>query len=105
DLDMNNGHASGTRVIEDACGTSQEGVLVVFGVDGNDAGLAIHAQDGGVSRIDRKYSGQIAPRAAEGFLPDSILIQRDPKTIGGRQYSCHNLTASYNEPSAFESYP
>jgi hypothetical protein len=77
DLDMNNGYASGTRVIEDACGTSQEGVLVVFGVDGNDAGLAIHAQDGGVSRIDRKYSGQIAPRAAAGFLPDSILIQRD----------------------------
>jgi len=61
DLDMDNGHAGGTRVIEDACGTSQEGVFVVFGVDGNDAGLAIHAQDGGVSRIDRKCSGQIAP--------------------------------------------
>ena len=27
DLDMDNGHAGGTRVIEDACGTSQEGVL------------------------------------------------------------------------------
>jgi len=61
DLDMDNGHAGGTRVIEDACGTSQEGVFVVFGVDGNDAGLAIHAQDGGVSRIDRKCIGQIAP--------------------------------------------
>jgi hypothetical protein len=48
--------------------------LCVFGVDGNDAGLAIHAQDGGVSRIDRKCSGHIAPHAAEGFLPDSILI-------------------------------
>jgi hypothetical protein len=39
DLDMDNGHAGGTRVIEDACDTSQEGVFVVFGVDGNDAGL------------------------------------------------------------------
>jgi hypothetical protein len=38
--------------------------------------LAIHAQDGGVSRIDRKCSGHIAPHAAEGFLPDSILIQQ-----------------------------
>ena len=75
DLDMDNGHAGGTRVVEDACGASQEGVFVVFGVDGNDAGLAIHAQDGGVSRKDRKYNGQIAPRAAEG-LPDSILIQQ-----------------------------
>src|SRR5580704_2443188 len=76
DLDMDNGHAGGTRVVEDACGTSQEGVFVVFGVDGNDAGLAIHAQDGGVSRIERKCSGHIAPHAAEGFLPDSILIQQ-----------------------------
>jgi hypothetical protein len=53
-------------VIEDACGTSQEGVFVVFGVDGDDAGLAIHAQDGCVSRIDGKCSSHIAPRAAEG---------------------------------------
>jgi hypothetical protein len=63
-------------VVEDACGTSQEGVFVLFGVDGDDAGLAIHAQDGGVSRIDRRCSGHIAPHAAEGFLPDSILIQQ-----------------------------
>jgi hypothetical protein len=77
DLDMDNGHAIGTRVNEDACGASQEGVFVVFGIDGNDAGLAIHAQDGGVSRIDRKCSGHIAPHAAGGFLLDSILIQRD----------------------------
>jgi len=76
DLDMDNGHAGGTRVVEDACGTSQEGVFVLFGVDGDDAGLAIHAQDGGVSRIDRRCSGHIAPHAAEGFLPDSILIQQ-----------------------------
>ena len=65
-----------TRVIEDACGTSQEGIFVLFGVDGNDAGLAIHAQDGGVSWIDRKCSGHVAPHPAEGFLPDSILIQQ-----------------------------
>jgi hypothetical protein len=77
DLDMDNGHAGGTRVCEDTCGTSQEGVFVVFRVDGNDAGLAIHAQDGGVSRIDRKCRGHIAPRAAECVLPDTILIQRD----------------------------
>lgn len=74
DLDMDNGHAGGTRVTEDACGTSQEGVFVVFGVDGNHAGLAIHAQDGGVSRIDRKCSGQIAPpigrRVPAGFHPN-----------------------------------
>jgi hypothetical protein len=58
-------------VIEDACGTSQEGVFVVFGVDGNNAGLAIHAQDGRVSRVERKCSGHIAPHTAEVFLPDS----------------------------------
>ncbi|HET7150175.1 MAG TPA: hypothetical protein VFI60_02095, partial [Candidatus Acidoferrum sp.] len=51
-------------------------VFVVFGVNGNDAGLAIHAKDGGVSRTDRKCSGHIAPHAAGRFLPDSILIQR-----------------------------
>ena len=67
DLDMDNGHAGGTRVVEDACGTSQEGVFVVFGVDGNDAGLAIHAQDGGLSRIERKCSGHIVLREAERF--------------------------------------
>ena len=64
-------------MIEDACRTSQEGVFVVFGVDGNDAGLAIHAQDGGVSWMDRKCSDHIAPHGAGGFLPDSILIQHD----------------------------
>jgi len=62
DLDMDNGYAGGTRVVEDTCGTSQEAVFVGFGVDGNDAGLAIHAQDGGVSRIDRKCSGHIDPQ-------------------------------------------
>ena len=76
-LDMDNGHAGSACVIKYASSTSEEGVFVVFGVDGNDAGLAIHAQDGGVSRIDRKCSGHIAPHAAGGFLPDSILIQHD----------------------------
>jgi threonine aldolase len=71
DLDTDNCHAGGTRVIEDACGTSQEGVFVVFGVDGNNAGLAIHAQDGRVSRVQRKCGGHIAPHTAEGFLQDS----------------------------------
>jgi hypothetical protein len=77
DSEMDNGHAAGTPVVEDACGTSQEGIFVVFGVDSNDTGLAIHAQDSGVSRIDRKCSDHIAPHAAGGFLLDSILIQRD----------------------------
>ena len=54
DLDMDNGHAGGTRVAENACGTSEEGVFIVFGVNGNAAGAA---------------------HAAGGFLPDSILIQ------------------------------
>jgi len=41
DLDMDNGKAGGACVIENACGTGKEGVFVVFGVDGNDAGLTI----------------------------------------------------------------
>ena len=75
DLEMDNGHAGGTRVVEDACGTSQKGFFVIFGVNGKDAGLTIHAQDRSVSRIDGKCSRHIAPMRAEEFLPDSILIK------------------------------
>ena len=61
DLDVDNRDASGTRVIEDSCGTSQEGVLVILRIDGNDAGLTVHAQDGGAGRIDRKCSSHDTP--------------------------------------------
>jgi hypothetical protein len=66
DLDMDNGHAGGTRVIEDACGTSQESVFVVFGGDGNDPSLAIQAENADVSRIDRKCSGLCTPKRWKG---------------------------------------
>jgi len=95
DLRVDNGHAAGTTVIEDACGTRQEGIFVVFGVDGNDAGLAIQTQDGGVSRTDRKCSDHIAPRGAGGFLQDSILIQRDRILVSclivGHKSTLHQL--------------
>jgi len=61
DLDVDNRHAGGTRVIEDACGTSQERVFVILRIDGNDAGLTVHAQDGGAGRIDRKCSSHDTP--------------------------------------------
>jgi hypothetical protein len=51
---MDYGHAAGTCMIEDTRGTSQEGVFVVFCIDGNDAGLAIHAQYCGM-RIQKGF--------------------------------------------------
>jgi hypothetical protein len=54
---MDNGHAGGTCMIEDICRPRQEGVFVVFGVNGNDGGLAIHAQDRGMRGIDGKCWG------------------------------------------------
>jgi|ERR1700730_5728717 hypothetical protein len=67
DLDMDNGKASGTCMIENACGTGKEGVFVVFGVDGNGAALTVHAQNGGVRRINRKCSRHIVLREAGRF--------------------------------------
>jgi hypothetical protein len=53
-LDMDNRHACSTGMVEDACGTNQEGIFIVFCVDRNDAGLAIHAQYRGTRWIDLK---------------------------------------------------
>src|ERR1700746_2655336 len=61
DLDVDNRHAGGTSVIEDARGTSQEGVFVILRIDGTGAGLTVHAQDGGGGRIDRKCSSHDTP--------------------------------------------
>jgi hypothetical protein len=49
---MDDGHASGTSVMENICDPKQKSVFTVSRVDGNDAGLTIHAQDGRVRRID-----------------------------------------------------
>jgi hypothetical protein len=58
-LDMDDGHASRTSMIENTCDSIQKSVFGVSGVDGNDRGLTIHAQDSGVGRIDRQRSSHI----------------------------------------------
>jgi len=58
-LDVDDGHASSTSMIENTCGSNQKGVFALPGVDGNDAGLTIHAQDGRVSRINRECVSHI----------------------------------------------
>ena len=79
DLDVDNRHAGGTRVIEDACGTSQEGVFVILRMDGNDAGLTVHAQDGGAGRIDRKCSSHDTP--CDRGVPVRFYLNLPPLTF------------------------
>jgi hypothetical protein len=55
--DMNDGHAGGTCVIEDIGSTSQERVLIIFGVNRDYASLAIHAKDSRVRWIHRRWGG------------------------------------------------
>ena len=59
DLYVDHGHSDRTCVIEDARRAFQESISVVLGVDRNDAGLAIHAQDGGARWIDPRSSCHI----------------------------------------------
>ena len=59
DFDVDYRHASSASMIEDTCDSSQKRVFGLSGVNGNDAGLTVHAQDGRTGRIDRKCVGQI----------------------------------------------
>jgi hypothetical protein len=56
---MDYGHASSTSMIENTCDSNQKNVLGRSGVNGNDAGLTIHAQDGRVGRINRECVSHI----------------------------------------------
>jgi hypothetical protein len=49
----------GAAIRDDGCGAGEEGVFVVFGVDRNDTGLAIHAEDCGAGWIDGEGWGHI----------------------------------------------
>jgi hypothetical protein len=53
-LDVDYGHAGSTSMIEHTCDSNQKSVFAFSGVNGNDAGLTIHAQDGCVGRINRE---------------------------------------------------
>ena len=52
DLDVDYGHAASASMIENTFGSKQKGVFVLLCVDGDDAGLTVHAQDGRVGRIN-----------------------------------------------------
>jgi hypothetical protein len=56
---VDDGHASSPSMIENTCDSDQKGVFVLASVDGNDAGLAIHAQDGRAGRINRERISHI----------------------------------------------
>ena len=76
-LDVNDSHAAGASMIENTCGSGQKGVFGLSGVDGNDSGLTVHAQDGGVGRMNWKLSNHItlpSARVSAGPLPVRIVI-------------------------------
>jgi hypothetical protein len=50
DLHVDDAHPGGTRALQDAGGTGEE--FRVLHVDGDDAGLHVHAEDGGASGIE-----------------------------------------------------
>src|SRR5579863_9365115 len=52
-------------MIENTCGSTQKSVFGLSGVNGNDADLAIHAQNGGVGWINRECVSQIRPPLAK----------------------------------------
>ena len=56
--DMDYGHAGSAGMIENTRDSNQKSVFSVSGVNGNDAGLTIHAQEGRVGRIDRECVSQ-----------------------------------------------
>jgi hypothetical protein len=56
---MDDGHASSTSMMKNICDANQKCVFSFSRVDGNDAGLTIHAQDGGVGRVNRECISHI----------------------------------------------
>ena len=60
-LDVDYGHAGRTSMFENTCDSNQKSVFALSGVNGNDAGLTIHAQDGRVGGIKRERVSHIKP--------------------------------------------
>jgi hypothetical protein len=67
------GHARSTSMIENTCDSNQKSVFGLSGVNGNDAGLTIHAQDGRVGRINRERVRHIQLLSAQGPA-DEIVV-------------------------------
>ena len=77
DLDVDDCHPGSASMIENACGSSQESVFAVFGVDGNNSGLTIHAQHGGVGRVNRKWNSHIEFLFGKELREIRIVVQSD----------------------------
>jgi hypothetical protein len=58
-------------VIQDASGTRKKCCLITLCIDGDDAGLTIHVEDGGVSGINTERSGH--GHSGEAFRAAAIL--------------------------------
>ena len=72
-LAVDDGHAGSTSMIENTRDSSQKSVFGFPGVNRNNAGLTIHAQDGCVGRIERKHIGH--NQGLRRALPVRIVIQ------------------------------
>ncbi|MBB5058119.1 hypothetical protein HDF16_002825 [Granulicella aggregans] len=70
-LNMDDRHPNGTSMTEDLCGSTKESVLGIAGVDGEDADLAIHAQQGCARGINRqRVCHSQAPLALSPAAPE-----------------------------------
>ena len=50
DLHVDNAHSGGAGALQDACGAGEQ--FLILDVDGDDAGLQVHAEDGGAGRVE-----------------------------------------------------
>jgi hypothetical protein len=68
---VDDGNVGRASVIQDASGTRKKCGLITLCIDGDDAGLTIHVEDGGVSGINTERSGHGHSR--EAFRTAAIL--------------------------------
>jgi hypothetical protein len=81
-LDVDYGHARSTSMIENICGSNQKSVFGLSGVDRNDAGLTIHAQDGRVGGMNRKRSSHIKLPSAQNLCRSEFsFVRRTPHLL------------------------
>lgn len=73
DLHVDDAHPGGTRALEDAGGTDEE--FIVLHVDGDDAGLHVHAEDGGAGGLEGE-SGRHDGSLLLGVTDEQKITQR-----------------------------
>ena len=64
-LDVDDSHGGSTSMIENTCDSNQKSVFALSRVNGNDAALTIHAQDGRTRRINRECVSHIQLLSAQ----------------------------------------